>query len=68
MGCGKQERIVEGSLLWLRKPPGFEAAGPPSGPPATFPSKLGKGLRLDKIFFSRLSALTHWKVPFRRNQ
>jgi hypothetical protein len=33
MGCGKQECVVEGSLLWSRKPAGFQAAGhTPSGP------------------------------------
>src|SRR5208283_2491959 len=42
MGCGKQECVVEGSLLWSRKPAGFEAAGhTPSGASRRLPQQAG---------------------------
>jgi hypothetical protein len=44
MGWGKQECIVEGSLLWSREPAAFDAAGHTlSGPPAAPPLKSRTG-------------------------
>ncbi len=49
MGCGKQDCVVESSLLGSCKPAGFEAAGhTPSGPPGHLaPAELGKGALLE---------------------